>query len=134
MNLLSKLLFPVFATLPALASQTFSVTIVDRQDHGIEIEKHIQGNSFAVHHSATMLQDIVGHTLTLLLPDQRTVVVNCNSKYVPRGDYVNARSCRVPLVNQVDVEFKGAKAKLFWDASIDGSKRESETYNILGVK
>jgi len=76
---------------------------------------------------------VVGSTLSLLLPDGRVAVVNCVSKYKPRGDYINKRSCRIPLTNTIQVEFKGKGAKLFWPVSLDGKKLESETYNILGV-
>lgn len=76
---------------------------------------------------------VTGATLSLLLPDGRIAVVNCVSKYSPKGDYVNRRSCRMPLVNELEVEFKGKNAKLIWAASIDGKKKDSETYKILGV-
>jgi hypothetical protein len=32
-----------------------------------------------------------GATFTLQLPDGRGAVVNCESKYTPRGDYINRR-------------------------------------------
>ena len=60
-------------------------------------------------------------------------VVNCVSKYSPKGDYINRRSCRMPLVDDIDVEFKGKDAKLYWVVSIDGKKIESETYTILAI-
>jgi hypothetical protein len=74
-----------------------------------------------------------GATFSLQLPDGRVAVVNCESKYAPHGDYINRRSCRRPLVNDIVVEFDGDKAKLFWSVSIDGKKMESETYKILAV-
>lgn len=77
--------------------------------------------------------DVRGATFTLRLPDGRLVIVNCESKYAPRGDFINRRSCRMPLVNEIQAEFKGDKAKLFWPVSIDGKKSESETYKILGI-
>lgn len=76
---------------------------------------------------------VTGATFSLLLPDGRIAVVNCVSKYSPKGDHVNRRSCRMPLVNDIQAEFKGKNAKLFWPVSIDGRKFESETYKILGV-
>jgi hypothetical protein len=76
---------------------------------------------------------VVGATFSLLLPDGRLAVVNCRSKYAPRGDYINRRSCRMPLIDDVQVEFNGKKAKLFWPVSLDGKKTESETYTILAV-
>jgi hypothetical protein len=39
----------------------------------------------------------------------------------------------MPLVNDIQVEFKGKNAKLIWTASIDGKKFDSETYKILAV-
>jgi hypothetical protein len=77
--------------------------------------------------------NVTGATFTLLLPDGRMAVVNCISKYKPKGDYINRRSCRMPLVDDIDVEFKGKDAKLYWVVSIDGRKSESETYNILAI-
>lgn len=74
-----------------------------------------------------------GATFTLQLPDGRAVVVNCDSKYRPRGDHINRRSCRVPLVDNIQAEFKGDKAKLMWVVSLDGKKTQSETYKILAV-
>jgi len=74
-----------------------------------------------------------GATLSLKLPDGRVAVVNCDSKYALRGDYINRRSCRMPLVSHIQTEFSGDQAKLFWTTSLDGSKMESETYKILAV-
>ena len=76
---------------------------------------------------------VTGTTVSLLLPGGRIAVLNCVSKYSPKGDYVNQRSCRMPLVNDIQAEFKGKNAKLIWTASIDGKKTDSETYKILGV-
>ena len=76
---------------------------------------------------------VTGATLSLLLPDGRVAVVNCVSKYAPKGDYVNRRSCRMPLVDEIQAEFKGKNAKLFWPVSLDGKKVDSETYKILAV-
>ncbi len=83
--------------------------------------------------SSTYSYDVSGATLSLLLPDGRRAVVNCESKYAPRGDYINKRSCRVPPVNDIEVEFDGSKAKLKWPVSIDGKKVASETYKILAI-
>jgi hypothetical protein len=76
---------------------------------------------------------VTGATLALLLPDGRTAVVNCVSKYKLKMDYVNRRSCRAPLVDDVEAEFSGKSVKLFWPVSIDGKKFDSETYKILGI-
>ena len=45
----------------------------------------------------------------------------------------NHRSGRVPLVEDIDAEFKGDKAKLMWSVSIDGKKMQSETYKVLAI-
>jgi hypothetical protein len=75
-----------------------------------------------------------GATLSLLLPDSRIVVVNCDAKANwtdwHQGIY---RSCRVPVSDTVEADFKGDKAKLIWSVSLDGTKKESETYRIIGV-
>jgi hypothetical protein len=76
-----------------------------------------------------------GATFTLLLPDGRGVIVNCESKFAERmaGPQGNHRSCRIPLVENIDAEFKGDKAKLEWVVSLDGKKKQSETYKILAI-
>lgn len=80
---------------------------------------------------------VTGATLSLLLPDGRIAVVNCVSKfhyaYGSGGGLNGKRSCRTPIVDEIQVEFKGKDAKLMWPASVDGKKFESETYRILGV-
>ncbi len=76
-----------------------------------------------------------GATFTLQLPDSRVVVVNCESKFKERmaGPRGNRRSCRIPLVDEINADFHGDKAKLEWIVSLDGKKTESETYKILAV-
>ena len=76
-----------------------------------------------------------GATLSILLQDGRLVIANCESKFAERfaGPAGNHRSCRVPLVNNIQAEFHGDKAKLQWTVSIDGKKMQSETYKILAV-
>jgi hypothetical protein len=69
----------------------------------------------------------------LLLADGKVVIVNCESKYKMRGDYINRRSCRMPVVEEIEVEFSKDSAKLFWPVSLDGKKLESETYKIIGI-
>jgi len=75
---------------------------------------------------------VVGATFTLLLPDGRSVVVNCNSKRDWPTPSIR-RSCRMPLVDEVEVEFSGDAAKLEWPVSLDGKKFQSETYRVLGI-
>jgi len=74
-----------------------------------------------------------GATFTLQLPDGRGAIVNCESKYAPRGDYINRRDCRMPLVENIQAEFHGDKAKLTWVVSLDGKKTASETYKVLAI-
>jgi hypothetical protein len=74
-----------------------------------------------------------GATLTLLLPDGRAAVVNCDSKFAERmaGAQGNHRSCRI--VADIVADFHGDKAKLEWVVSLDGKKKGSETYKILAI-
>ena len=76
-----------------------------------------------------------GATFSLQLPDGRIAVVNCESKFAEHmaGPAGNKRSCRVPLVDDIEAEFSGDKAKLRWNVSLDGKKTASETYKILAV-
>jgi len=62
-------------------------------------------------------------------------VVNCESKFAEHmaGAAGNKRSCRMPIVDDIQAEFNGDKAKLSWSVSLDGKKMASETYKILGV-
>jgi hypothetical protein len=78
---------------------------------------------------------VAGATYSLLLPDRRVAVVNCTSKFAEHfaGRAGNKRSCRMPIVDDLQVEFKGKNAKLIWPVSLDGKKMESETYTILGI-
>ncbi len=48
-----------------------------------------------------------GATFTLQLPDGRAAVVNCESKFKERmaGPAGNHRSCRMPLVENIEAEF-----------------------------
>jgi hypothetical protein len=75
-----------------------------------------------------------GATLTLVLANGDSAVVNCSSKFQERmAGPGNVRSCRVPLVDEFEATFDGDKAKLFWPTSLDGKKVESETYKIIAV-
>jgi predicted metalloprotease with PDZ domain len=60
-------------------------------------------------------------------------VVNCESKYQPKFDYINRRDCRMPLVDDIQAEFHGNTAKLSWAVSLDGKKMQSETYKVLAI-
>jgi hypothetical protein len=76
-----------------------------------------------------------GATYSLLLPDGRVAVVNCESKFAEHmaGAAGNKRSCRMPIVDDIEADFSSDKAKLSWPVSLDGKKMASETYKILGV-
>jgi hypothetical protein len=74
--------------------------------------------------------NVVGTTLSLLLPDGRVALVNCVNKYSPKGNYINRRSCAMPLVDHVQAEFNGKTAKLKWSTGPEG-KAESETYKVV---
>jgi hypothetical protein len=80
-----------------------------------------------------MSYDVRGATFSLRLPDDRIAIVNCDSKYALRGDHINRRNCRMPLVDRIQAEFDGDNAKLIWSVSLDGSKTASETYKIVAV-
>jgi aspartate 1-decarboxylase len=76
-----------------------------------------------------------GATFSLLLPDDRIVVVNCNSKlnWTDWSTTTARRGCRQPITNTVEAEFNGDNAKLEWPVSIDGKKKQNETYKIIGI-
>jgi hypothetical protein len=87
--------------------------------------------------------NVQGATLILLLPDGRKAIVNCQYKHkmnwygvaaVSPGTAVIERSCRQPYVTDVEANFKGDKAELTWTTSLDGKKKESETYKIIAIR
>jgi len=39
----------------------------------------------------------------------------------------------MPLVENIEAEFHGDKAKLIWVVSLDGKKMQSETYKVLAI-
>src|ERR1039457_3827589 len=117
---------------PASASaQKLNVKIIDRQDKQDEYDYVAVYNTVAVGRTFK----VHGATFTLLLPDGRLAIVNCESKFAEHmaGRPGNVRSCRTPLVGDIQVDFNGDKAKLIWSVSLDGKKMQSETYKILGV-
>jgi hypothetical protein len=144
-----------------MAAQNLSVKIIQRQTsetgYTYQVAGHTNslsdasancsGNSSNVNCSASgstnttytapMIHsyNVTGATFSLLLPDGRVAIVNCTSKFAEHfaGRDGNHRSCRMPIVDDVDVEFKGKNAKIFWPVSLDGKKFESETYTILAV-
>lgn len=76
-----------------------------------------------------------GATLALQLPDGRLAIVNCESKFAEHfaGPAGNKRSCREPLVEDIQADFSGNNARLEWVVSLDGKKKQSETYKVLAV-
>jgi hypothetical protein len=64
---------------------------------------------------------VQGVTFTLQLPDGRLAVVNCDSKFAEHmaGHAGNRRSCRAPIVDNIEADFKGDNAKLIWPVSLD---------------
>jgi hypothetical protein len=124
----------VAAFLTCLASasaQKLNVKIVDRQDKQDSYDYAAVYNNVAVGKTFT----VRGATFTLRLPDGRLVIVNCDSKFAEHmaGPAGNHRSCRAPVVDDIEAEFKGDNAKLIWPVSLDGKKMQSETYKILGI-
>jgi type 1 fimbria pilin len=77
--------------------------------------------------------NVTGTTISLLLPDGKVAVVNCVNKYSPKGDYIVHRSCAMPLVEHVEADFNGQRAKLTWLVGPDGRKMESETYKVVAL-
>ena len=142
-------------------AQTYQVKVLDRQDNVTDYSYVIPGhfnsdsnasaNCFGTDSSVNcsasgttsgfstpahqVSYHVRGATFTLLLPDGRGVIVNCESKFAERmaGPQGNHRSCRIPLVENIDAEFHGDKAKLEWVVSLDGKKKQSETYKILAI-
>jgi hypothetical protein len=112
-------------------AQKLDVKIVDRQDkedaydYAAVYNNVAVGKSFKVH----------GATFTLQLPDGRLAVVNCEGKFAEHmaGPVGNRRSCRAPVVDNIQVDFHGDNAKLIWPVSLDGKKMQTETYKILGI-
>jgi hypothetical protein len=127
-------------TVPVLANpakqaanspQRLQVRIIDRQDKEDGYEYAAVYNNVAVGKTFK----VYGATFTLQLPDGRLTIVNCESKFAEHmaGRVGNRRSCRTPLVDSIEADFNGDKAKLIWPVSLDGRKMQSETYKILGI-
>lgn len=160
LNTAAVILFLTCLT-PVASAQSFNVKIVNRQSSETErdyvVPAHYSswsnanvnctGNSTNVNCNGSASSSgfgtpaqlvsfhVTGATFSLLLPDGRVAVVNCESKFAERfaGPRGNRRSCRVPLVDDIQAEFKGKNAKLRWLVSIDGKTFESETYRIVAV-
>ena len=113
------------------SAQKLDVKIIDRQDKEDEYAYAAVYNNVAVGKSFK----VHGATFTLQLPDGRLAIVNCESKFAEHmaGRVGNRRSCRTPLVESIQADFKRDNAKLIWPVSLDGKKMQSETYKILDI-
>jgi hypothetical protein len=157
---LAHALLILFCSATAFA-QKFEVKIVDRQDNETEYNYFVPGtfssqstsyancnggdSSVSCNGSTTtngystpghaVSYHVRGATFSLQLPDGRVAVVNCESKFAEHmaGPAGNHRSCRKPLVDNVQADFHGDKAKLEWVVSLDGKKKQTETYKVLAV-
>jgi hypothetical protein len=143
------------------SAQNLSVKIINRQDNetdytyvvpgyfssqsnsnvscnGSDTNVNCNGSTFT-NGTSTPAQQVSFHvrgaTFTLQLPNGRAAVVNCESKFKERmaGPRGNRRSCRIPLVEELQAEFHSDNAKLEWVVSLDGKKMQSETYKIIGI-
>src|SRR5271156_5998497 len=108
-----------FTVSPAFG-QKLDVKKVDRQDKEDSYDYAAVYNNVAVGKTFT----VHGATFTLQLPDGRLAIVNCESKFAEHmaGRVGNRRSCRTPLVDTFQADFKGDNAKLLWPVSLDGKK------------
>jgi hypothetical protein len=107
-----------------------TVKVIEREDSNVPYSYMFANGNAAIAQNLNLR----GATLTIQFPDGRTAVVNCTSKFQERfAGPGNVRSCRVPLVDELQVETNGDKAKLFWNVSLDGKKVQSETYKIIAV-
>jgi len=157
----TAILLVLFVASLSLAQTKLTVTIVNRQDNETDYTYVVAGQfnsqsnsnancnvgdsnvncngSTATSGSVMPAQQVSYHvrgaTFTLQLPDGRSAVVNCESKFQERmaGRAGNHRSCRIPLVDEIQAEFKGDNAKLEWVVSLDGKKMQSETYKIVAI-
>ena len=111
------------------SAQLLQVKVIDRQDKEDSYDYAAGYNNVAVGKTFK----VQGATFTLELPDGRLAIVNCESKFAEHmaGASGNRRSCRIPLVDTLQVDFKGDNAKLTWSVSIAGRKMQSETYKVL---
>ncbi|HZP63381.1 MAG TPA: hypothetical protein VFB28_08200 [Terriglobales bacterium] len=151
----------IFGCTASGLAQKLDVKIVDRQDNETEytyvVPSHFSsqsnssancnGNDSYVNCNGSTTTNgystpahqvsyhVRGATFSLLLPDGRVAVVNCESKFAEHfaGHAGNHRSCRQPFVENISADFQGDKAKLEWVVSLDGKKKQTETYKILAI-
>lgn len=153
-------IFVLSCTNIALA-QKLSVKVIDRQEHdntysyfvpgysssNTNANANCSGDGSSVNCNGTSTTNtfsrpaqrgnfsVRGATFSLLLPDGRIAVVNCDIKFAEHfaGAAGNHRNCRQPIVDNIRADFHGGSAKLEWPVSLDGKKIESETYKVLGI-
>jgi hypothetical protein len=155
------LLLCIFVCAISASAQTFAVKIIDRQDNDTDYTYVVPARWFSnsntnvncggsdanvncagstnttgtITPAHQVSYHVRGATFTLQLPDGRAAIVNCESKFAEHfaGHAGNHRSCRTPLVENIQAEFHGDKAKLIWVVSLDGKKMQSETYKVLAI-
>lgn len=141
-----------FLTVPLVQAKKINVQIVDRKESGTEFtvsypgyaqsnctgwaySNQAQVNCSEINAPAqTSSYNIQGYLLTLRLPDDRLVLITCEKK--TNWSEWNThwyRSCRHPLTEAVEADFSGDNAKLEWPISLDGKKKQRETYKIVAV-
>jgi hypothetical protein len=138
----------VFAA--SASAQKLAVKIVDRQDNETDYTYVVPAHFFANSNTnvncnggdtyancnasttttgtSTLAHQVSYHvrgaTFSFQLPGCRIAVVNCESKFAERfaGRVGNHRSCRMPIVDSIQTDFYGDKAKLEWVVSLDEKK------------
>lgn len=151
----------IFVCAIPASAQKLAVKIIDRQEHDSNYTYSVPGHSYSTTNAnancngdgtnvncngasstntySTPAENgsfsVRGATFSLLLPDGRVAVVNCDIKFAEHfaGARGNHRNCREPIVDNIQVDFNGNNAKLEWVVSLDGKKTESETYKVLGI-
>jgi hypothetical protein len=117
--------------IPAFAQGRVTVKVIERNDSNLQYS-YVFADGYT---GIAQTLNLRGATFTLQLPNGDQAVVNCTSKFHERfSGPGNVRSCRVPLVDAFEADFKGDKAKLIWPTSLDGRKTETETYKIIAVQ
>ena len=89
-------------------------------------------NNGAIAAPGQVSYNLVGTTLSLLLPDGRVALVNCVNKYSVKGNYLSQRICDMPLVEHVEAELNGKNARLKWPVGNEG-KTVNETYRVVAI-
>ncbi len=131
-----------------LCAQTLSVKVIDRRSSETHYTYRVRriagpGPRRSRHclaglggSSSPCSYKVSGATLSLLLPDGRVAVVNCAYKFEERfsGPFGNRRGCRLPMADEAVANFKGDNVKVSWAVSLDGRKKDSETYKVVGVQ